>query len=1549
MKKFTKKLIAMLLCLAMIGGMLPMGAAAVEDETVYTLYPTPHTITYGEGSFELADINAIYGEGIDEYTEARLVETAELCGLSVTEAEAAEGKTNVYVGIYGSGDAVESYILSNYTVDAALFAKIDANFVAVNNGEIVVLGKDTDSAFYGLTTLYQIFGQLGGKTIRNLTINDYADVVSRGFIEGYYGNPWSVEDRAALMEWGGYYKLNSYFYAPKDDPKHNSKWRELYTEEELENLVRPLAEAGNRSKCRYVFALHPYMHNAIRHDTEEHYQEDLGIMQAKFEQVISVGVRQIAILADDAAVLSNKNNYNRMLNDMTDWLKEMQKTYPDLKLNLPFVAPGFEYAGYGESYYRNFPENVQIVMTGGQVWGYVTQNFVDRFYNNVGRGPYMWINWPCTDNSKNHLIMGGYADWLYPGVSPEKIQGIVLNPMQQSEPSKVAIFGNACYSWNIWETRAEADAAWEASFSCVNHKSVVPNAASEAFKELSKHMINQAMTNGVVNLQESVAIRNELSDFKTALTTETYTREAIASLREEFVKLQDAAITFRNEGDQRIVEQIVYWMNCWDDTTTAAIAYLDALNAILDGDADADVWEFYAKGQAAWESSRNHPLWYMDHYEYAEVGVQHIVPFMKALHNYLSVYVLDIVDPSGGLSSGGGSTGSELSLTAFDGNKPGYYMNYYLSNVVDGNPSTAVWYNDVAQANQYIGVNLGKAVKLGSVTFMQDAGDRFVSYELQYSTDGTNYTTYDTYRDAVLNVDLAAAGIVAQYVRFVGSDSNGKWVKIYEISVTEAPTTSVLTNREDLESLTTRILADSGELICNDAITLAPGEYLGMDLGRIKDLATIEVAEQAGLTLQVSMNNVDWVNVEAGEVTEDGRYVRLINLTDADITTELNTFVVTSVEYAGPSLHSSNIGMESSWGVSEDSRENGAAFDGKLDTTTEFGDFVSKDEYIIYDLGRERDIYKLEIYCSDSAVNYIRDAEMQISNDLENWTTVLTIGDGIENVGEASVTCLNSDAGYSQATSSYPNFVSIEGELDEAQTARYIRIIMTAPNNERAVLFNEIEINNGEYVSVSNDPTFKTTAVEVQGYAPQFMVDGDLTTAWKPNTTEAGSMVYTFSDKLTLNHINIVQKTNSGAKVYLYAENNGTRAWINMGILDKSLVTLVCPNDLNLALKIEWDADSIPTITEIVRFDAEIDCIHEYGEYVSDNNATCTEDGTKTAKCIHCGAPHTIVEEGTALGHTEETIPAVAPTCTETGLTEGVKCAVCGEILVAQEEVPALGHTEETIPAVEATCTETGLTEGVKCAVCGEILVAQEIVPALGHEYTAVVTKPTCTKSGYTTYTCRCGDSYVADYVPALGHNYEDGVCTNCGQKENGEDPVKPVNPFVDVPEGSFYYDSVLWAVEKNITTGADATHFNPDGECLRAQAVTFLWRAAGSPEPTSTVNPFVDVVETDFFYKAVLWAVEKGITTGVDATHFGPMTVCNRAQIVTFLYRAKGSPASTGEHPFTDVQAGAFYEQAVAWASQNNIVSGLTATTFGPDAVCNRAQIVTFLYRAYK
>ena len=172
---------------------------------------------------------------------------------------------------------------------------------------------------------------------------------------------------------------------------------------------------------------------------------------------------------------------------------------------------------------------------------------------------------------------------------------------------------------------------------------------------------------------------------------------------------------------------------------------------------------------------------------------------------------------------------------------------------------------------------------------------------------------------------------------------------------------------------------------------------------------------------------------------------------------------------------------------------------------------------------------------------------------------------------------------------------------------------------------------------------------------------------------------------------------------------------------------------------------------------------------------------------------------------------------------------------------------------------------------------------------------------------------------------------------------------FVDVATGSYYEDAVDWAVENGITTGVSANRFDPNGVCTRAQAVTFLWRAAGSPAPRSRTMPFTDVPAGSYYYDAVLWAVENGITKGTSETRFSPDATCTRAQIVAFLWRSEKSPAAGSRNPFADVKSTAYYADAVLWAVKEDITKGTTNTTFSPDADCSRAQIVTFLWRCKK
>ena len=208
------------------------------------------------------------------------------------------------------------------------------------------------------------------------------------------------------------------------------------------------------------------------------------------------------------------------------------------------------------------------------------------------------------------------------------------------------------------------------------------------------------------------------------------------------------------------------------------------------------------------------------------------------------------------------------------------------------------------------------------------------------------------------------------------------------------------------------------------------------------------------------------------------------------------------------------------------------------------------------------------------------------------------------------------------------------------------------------------------------------------------------------------------------------------------------------------------------------------------------------------------------------------------------------------------------------------------------------------------------------------------------------GDSIIYFYVPT------DAAAPNpFGSSATPTTPTTPSTPvFSDVAANAYYADAVAWAVDKGITTGTSQTTFSPDSTCTTAQILTFLWRSQGSPEPTSKTNPFSDVKTSDYFYKAALWAKENNILpiTGSDNTAFNGNTPCTRGMAVLYIWRAAGFRAAETPSNFTDVADTALYAPAVDWAVEAGVTSGTSATTFSPDTTCTRAQIVTFLYRAF-
>ena len=396
------------------------------------------------------------------------------------------------------------------------------------------------------------------------------------------------------------------------------------------------------------------MNNRIRFGNEAHYQEDLATIKAKFTQLMKVGVREFGILADDApSPVGGYNSYNRLMQDMTNWLTEMQGTYSGLRKEMIFV-PG-QYWGNGreaelKSLNENLPSSTSMTLTGGKIWGEVSEGFLSTLKNNLTAGGKtyrpvsLWVNWPVTDNSKQHLILGGGEKFLHPNVDPSLLSGIMLNPMQQSEPSKIALFAGAQYTWKQWKSEEEAKKLNDIAFNFVENGHFEDSKVSAAFRELGKHMINQNMDGRVVKLEESVELAPKLTDFMTKLKAgQDVTAERVA-LRAEFAKIKEAAELYKASGDQKMVAQIHYWLDNAIDQMNALDAFLTGTEAMTTNDA-AKLWDSYYKGLKLYEQSQTHTFHYVDHLEKAELGVQHIRPFILSLKEVLASEVQKSLAP----------------------------------------------------------------------------------------------------------------------------------------------------------------------------------------------------------------------------------------------------------------------------------------------------------------------------------------------------------------------------------------------------------------------------------------------------------------------------------------------------------------------------------------------------------------------------------------------------------------------------------------------------------------------------------------------------------------------------------------------------------------------------------------------------------------------------------------------------------------------------------------------------------------------------------------
>lgn len=583
------------------------GSENSNGEVEYSIYPVPRDLEYGDGELTLEkNVQIVYDYTIDEVTKNKVIEvfnSHDLPEPEITDTPS-DDAVKIYIGTDGSEDLAEHYGKEMSTNDSMNFDNIDAYHLEINNDGISILGKDTDAAFYGVATLNAILDQAEDNRLRHLQIDDYADTEVRGFIEGYYGIPWSDEDRKSLMEFGGDFKTTSYIFAPKDDPYHREEWSELYPEAEL-SAISEMVEVGEQNKTDFVWTISPLgdVAEIAQNEGDEAAMELLDgntdKLLKKFDQLYDAGVRQYGILGDDVGELP-LDYVVGLMNSISDWAEtkgDVKDTiYTPAAYNSDWAWDDGEELNVLQ---ENFDENIHIMWTGETTVAPVEQYTVDRFKNldNNGverRDPLFWLNWPVNDIDMERVFLGK-GDMLEQNV--EQLAGVVTNPMQEAQASKISIFAVADYAWN--NTDFDAQINWEDSM-----KYIEPN-VTESFYTLAKHMTHADPEVGF-EAEESEDIKELLDETLEALNSDESIEDISQELIVELEVIADAGQEFLTESENyNLRQELTPFVNALYDMVLADIKYLNAQQAI-EANEMGEAEQLFEEGRNLREQSLDH-------------------------------------------------------------------------------------------------------------------------------------------------------------------------------------------------------------------------------------------------------------------------------------------------------------------------------------------------------------------------------------------------------------------------------------------------------------------------------------------------------------------------------------------------------------------------------------------------------------------------------------------------------------------------------------------------------------------------------------------------------------------------------------------------------------------------------------------------------------------------------------------------------------------------------------------------------------------------------
>ncbi len=476
--------------------------AAALNVSAYEIYPIPQQIQTSANVVNItSEVNLMMGEGVSDIARNRIKEVFERNGYTwVESSDFSNSLTNVVVGEYNSGDCADNFA-SAQNISNSVFSpaenRFDAHVIHISSvhsqGDILLLGDGNGSEFYAMATLEQILEQANG-AVSELTVSDYAYTQYRGIVEGFYGHTYSIDTRLELMEFCKRYKLNTYVYGPKSDPYHLGLWREDYpltvTDEQrhlgkiTQSDITTIAQKAVASHVDFVWAIHPGLNNGISFSSTQSMDTGIGEIMRKFEHMYSLGVRAFGVFIDDMSYTPS-GSMQAYLADQTQ--KLLREKYGEDIAPLFFVPTAYA-LNYSGSYtlreLNAIDAKIEIGFTGYDCFSNVRGSACADMASRVGRNPIMWWNNPVNDDHDDRIYMRKLTThWEIEDSNPiPTLAGLLLNPMNQGNASKVALFGGADYAWN--PAAFNADANWEAFFDT----EFKDKAYSDALKVFASHV-----------------------------------------------------------------------------------------------------------------------------------------------------------------------------------------------------------------------------------------------------------------------------------------------------------------------------------------------------------------------------------------------------------------------------------------------------------------------------------------------------------------------------------------------------------------------------------------------------------------------------------------------------------------------------------------------------------------------------------------------------------------------------------------------------------------------------------------------------------------------------------------------------------------------------------------------------------------------------------------------------------------------------------------------------------------------------------------------------